>query len=867
MALTEYQRKRKANETPEPQGGDPSPGLPTFVVQKHHASRLHYDFRLEHAGVLKSWAVPKGPALDPKQKRLAMKVEDHPLDYRLFEGIIPKGNYGAGTVMVWDSGSYATPDAASREDVHREVEAGLHKGHVAVFLSGHKLRGLFDLIKTRGSEENAWLLVKREDEFSSSTDVLTQDRSVLTGRNLDEIRSGAPQSGEVWFSDRQRQAFDLVDTPTSTMPRDIRPMLATEVDKPFDGDDWLFELKWDGYRAIAEVEPAGDIRLYSRNGQPYNDKYPELVSDLRTIDHACVLDGEIVCVDKDGIARFQWLQDYGRQKRGTLLYYAFDLLYLDGHDLRKAPLIRRKALLRDLMPDAARLRVSDHILGRGRDFFGIIRERQLEGIMAKRVESPYCEGTRNRLWIKVKNLSHQLAIVCGYTEGRRSRRHFGALVLGVCGPDGLDYIGHTGGGFDEAGLTDLMGRLHGLETEICPFATVPKTNMPATWVTPEIVVDVAFRGWTESGLLRQPIFMSIVGDTAPSRVTRGVGDSQTSGAQTQTRKEGGLPVGRDEPKQEAHPRAPAGAKPTRSQAAAKEQSIELDGHRLRLTNCDKELWPGEGITKGDLIDYYLNIAPYILPNLVDRPESLHRHPNGINQKGFFQKDTPAHTPAWIQTVLVDSESQEKAIRYLLCQNTATLVYLANLACIELNPWFSTTAALDQPDFAVIDLDPHEVGFEAVVETALVVKSVLDELGIVAYPKTSGSSGIHIAIPLARQYGYEQAKQLCLIAGQIVHERLPALTSLERSPAKRVGRIYLDCLQNRPGQTLAAVYSVRPKPLATVSTPLHWDEVNTSLEPRNFTIRTIVERVQNVGDLWKPVLGEGIDLPAVLSRLT
>lgn len=876
MGLDRYREKRQLDETPEPAGGLPSPGLPRFVVQLHRATRLHHDFRLENQGVLKSWAVPKGPSMNPSDKRLAMMVEDHPMDYRRFEGIIPKGNYGAGTVMVWDEGEYAAPDAHTREEVEHAVKLGLHKGHVGVFLNGHKLRGLFDVIKLKGREENAWLLVKRPDEFATTDAIEDVARSVLSARTLEEIRSEAPSEGRVWHSDRRPEEVDFGDAPEAPMPRNLKPMLATEVDKPFDRDGWLFEVKWDGYRAIAEVEAEGQIQLFSRNGLSFAERYPSIVDGLRRLGHAAILDGEVVAVDDDGVSQFQWLQDYARRKRGDLLYYVFDLLYLDGRDLTCLPLKRRKELLRQILPADGVIRLSDHVEGQGRAFFEAVKTRGLEGVMAKNGAGAYEAGRRGRDWLKIKCLLSQIAVIGGYTEPRNSRKHFGALVLGVYDGDDLVYIGHTGGGFDEASLDRLMGKLEPLRRESCPFVDLPKTNMPVTWVQPEIVCDVVFRGWTDSALLRQPVFKSLRPDVDPGDVYRDAPDATPK-----------HPVDTVVPSPEAargayeerargmvsnlDTKAVAGVKEgnmgRRSFAAKSRNTLfEIEGHLLKLTNLDKVLWPEDGYTKGELIDYYRSVSEFILPYLVNRPESLNRHPNGIEAKGFFQKDMPASTPAWLETVEVESGSQKKTIRYLLCQDEATLVFMANLACIEINPWNSSIPHLDRPDYAVVDLDPHEIGFDAVIETAQTVKAVLNDLGVEGYPKTSGATGIHIYIPLGACYGGDQARRFAELVASLVHQRLPKLTSLERMPVNRVGRVYLDFLQNRDGQTLAAAYSVRPRPGATVSTPLRWEELTADLDPATFTIRTTPDRLAKAGDLWKPVLGPPIDMGAALQRL-
>ncbi len=864
MPLEKYVEKRNFDATPEP-GPEvkESEGLPRFVVQLHRATRLHYDFRLEVDGVLKSWPVPKGPSMNPADKRMAIMVEDHPMDYRLFEGIIPKGNYGAGTVMVWDEGTYTVPDATDRESIEKAMEAGLQKGHLAFVLRGHKLRGLFDLIKMHGREENAWLLVKRKDEFATTEDVLQQNTSVLTGRTLEEIKEQASSAGQVWFSDRDPVKIDLHGAPEGPMLHDVKPMLAQEKDKPFDREGWLFEVKWDGYRAIAEVEAAGDVRLYSRNQLSFNERYPGIVASLKTLGHAAVFDGEVVVVDEKGCSIFQWLQDWQRNPRGTLLYYVFDILYLDGHDLQSLPLTFRKEILSQVVSGEGRVRFSGHVETSGASFYEAVKAQGLEGIVAKKEDSRYIQGKRTADWLKIKALNRQLAVVGGFTQPRNSRKHFGALVLGVYEGDDLVYVGHAGGGFDDATLEGLKNSLEPLVTDQCPFVDPPTTNTPVTWVRPELVCEVIFRGWTESGVMRQPVFNGVRPGVDPRSVHR-----------TDSYAEEPLPEP-DALQEQPGPRessttdeavAPV-EEPRRFAQKSKDARVTIDGQELKLTNLDKVYWPDEGYTKGDLIQYYREVSGFILPYLQNRPESMRRNPNGITGQSFFQKDAPKETPSWIETVEIHSDSGDKNIRYIVCQNEAALVYLANLGCIELNPWHSRLPSLHKPDYVVIDLDPLDVTFDKVVETALMVRRILEDINVPSYPKTSGSKGIHIYIPTGAKYDYDQGRQFAELIARLVHGELPAVTSVERSPSKRPGKVYVDFLQNREAQTLAAAYSVRPKPGATVSTPLVWEEVNAKLHPSAFTIRTMCDRLQRVGDLFKPILGEGIDMMAALEAIS
>ncbi|MCL5292469.1 MAG: DNA ligase D [Actinobacteria bacterium] len=837
MSLKEYREKRRFKLTPEPIGGEEREEGPLrFVVQKHKASHLHYDFRLELGGVLKSWAVPKGPSLNPKDKHLAIMVEDHPIEYRTFEGVIPEGNYGAGAVMVWDEGRYRALKIADRPESEDAIAQELSKGHISFILEGKKLKGGFALVKLRRGGENAWLLVKKSDEFATGEDVTKRDRSALSNRTMDEIAESAlkPEGYSVAVKGGE---LDLGGVPKSPMPRNVRPMLATLVEDIFDRRGWVFELKWDGFRAIAEVE-RGQVYLYSRNLQPFNERFPDVVDSLKELGDEAVLDGEIVVLDEKGKPRFQLLQNYHRTRRGRLIYYIFDLLYLDGHDLRGLPLRRRKDLLRQILPDRPHIKLSDHIEEKGIAFFKEVSQQNLEGVLAKDGGSPYREGVRGREWLKVKTLLRQEAVIGGFTEPRGSRKHLGALVLGVYEGGELIYVGHAGGGFDDKGLAEMRSTLDPLVQETSPFKKRPKTNAPVHWVRPTLVCEVKFREWTKDDIMRQPIFLGLREDKGAEEVRR------------ERPSPGGAVFGPEPPGREKRG----------------DEDIRIDG-RLKLTNLNKVFWPKERYTKRDLVNYYREIAPFILPYLRDRPEVLNRHPDGIEGEHFFQKDVAGLPPPdWTETVNIRSETEDKEITYLLCQNEATLVYLANLGCIEINPWSSRLESLDSPDFLLLDLDPLDIEFEHVVEAALAVGEVLEEAGAVSCCKTSGATGLHIYVPLGAKYTYEQARRFAEIVAFLAHRKLPERTSLERLPARRRRKVYLDYLQNIYGKTLAAPYSVRPMPGATVSTPLKWDEVKPGLDPAAFTIRTTIDRFRVEGDIFSTVLGPGVDLGRCLGRL-
>ncbi|MDB4939913.1 MAG: ATP-dependent ligase LigD phosphoesterase module / ATP-dependent ligase LigD polymerase [Candidatus Doudnabacteria bacterium] len=794
--LEKYNKKRKFNTTPEPKGKKLPAGKSkplSFVVQEHHASHLHYDFRLELEGVLLSWAVPKGPSMNPGDKRLAMMVEDHPISYGGFEGDIPKGNYGAGHVSIWDKGFYSSVQTAERKQSEKLIKAGLHKGHITFVIFGEKLKGEFALIKIKAqksAKENAWLLVKADDQFAVNNSSATKTPKVAAS----------------------------VKVP---MPQSVQPMLAKLTDQPFDDNDWIYENKWDGYRAIAEIQDK-KVRLYSRNDNTFNAQFSPVVKELEKLKVNAILDGEVVALDSSGKPSFQLLQDY-QIKKSTLVYYVFDLLYLDGKDLRELPLIKRKALLKNLVPKSKVLKFSEHTIGEGKKLFVLAKKAQLEGIIAKKADSPYRSGKRSAEWLKIKTHMRQEAIICGYTAPRGGRKGFGALILGLHQKNNLRYIGHTGGGFDDKAIKALKAKMDLLKISKSPFKVPPKTNAPATWVKPELVCEVVFQEWTDQGTMRQPIFLGLRKDKNQESVI----------------KEQIEPIKKVSPKNE---------RPS------------------EFTHLDKIFWPKEKYTKGDLINYYRKISPYILPYLKDRPESMNRHPNGIDGQSFFQKDVGHSLPNWIETVEVFSESNQKNINYLVCQDQKTLLYMANLGCIEINPWSSRLKNLENPDYAVIDLDPGDISFDKVIEAAQTIHKVLEKAGAASYCKTSGATGLHIFIPLAAKYNYDQTKQFAEIVATIVQKKLPKTTSLVRSPSKRKKQIYLDFLQNRKGQTLAAAYSVRPRPGAPVSTPLEWKEVKKGLDPKNFNVKNIFARLAKKGDLWKPVLGKGIDLKKVLKNL-
>jgi bifunctional non-homologous end joining protein LigD len=839
MALEEYRRKRDFDQTSEPQGEEDSGQGPLrFVVQKHDATRLHYDLRLELDGVLKSWAVPKGPSLNPQDKRLAKMTEDHPFDYRHFEGVIPKGSYGAGTMIIWDEGFYRSPGVESREESEKALREGLEKGDLKFVLDGQKLKGEYVLVRMKDGQGDNWLLIKKKDEFASQEDVLELDHSVRSGSSMDEVRHQEEDRRKGWqgWDEEELKSLVKAGAKKSKTPKEVRPMLASLTREAFDRQDWIFEIKWDGYRAIAETG-TGDVRLYSRNQLGFEEMFEPVVKELEKLDFEAVLDGEVVVVDEAGRARFKLLQKYRTTGEGLLVYYVFDLLYLDGYDLQHLPLTKRKEILRRAVPELPRLKYSDHIEGRGMDLFRIAQQSEVEGIVGKDKNSRYRQGVRSSEWLKVKALLQQKAVIGGYTEPRGSRKGLGALLLGVYEGKDLVYIGHTGGGFDDTELGEVKAKLEPLARKKSPFKKRPQTNAPATWTEPIVVCEVRFSEWSNDLIMRQPIFLGMREDIDSKEVRREV----------------------------PAPGAEPGGKKYAVPEEDEKEVVKIEGQEISLSNLSKVYWPEDSLTKGDMLEYYKDIAPVILPYLKDRPESLHRFPNGIDGKSFFQKDFD-QAPDWVETIRIESDSSDGSINYILCQDAATLLYIANLGSIEIHPWNSRRQNLDNPDYMVIDLDPSDRPFKDVIKVALAVRETLEKLEIESCIKTTGQRGMHVFIPTGAKYSYEQGRQFTQLLCQFIHKKVPDITSLERKPKNRQGLIYLDYLQNKRGATLAAAYSLRPRPKAPVSTPLRWSEVQPGLDPRDFNIFNIRQRVEKLGDLWEATLGPGIDMEKSLVSL-
>ncbi|WP_439555443.1 DNA ligase D [Dyadobacter sp.] len=902
MSLSKYNEKRKFDETPEPKGGKAKSDELIFVIQKHDASRLHYDFRLEMDGVLKSWAVPKGPSTDPSVKRLAMMVEDHPYDYKDFEGIIPEGNYGAGTVMVWDFGTYEPLEKAeSKKEMEKMLLKELKSGSLKIRLKGKKLNGEFALVKTH-MEENSWLLIKHRDKFASEEDITKKDRSVISRKTLKGIeenpdhevygeqeedktkKTGKPAKSTAGANEvleeqaegpsktqaKKKTADILKKAPKAPFPETLIPMLATLVDEPFDDPGWEYEVKWDGYRAVAYLNK-GEVEIKSRNKKSFNEKFYPVYDALKSWKLNAVLDGEIVVIKDNGQSDFNALQNWRSEADGQLVYYVFDILWLDGKDLTGLPLSERKAILQNLIDDDSPAKLGYSIAAEGAAFFEAAKGMGLEGIIAKRSDSTYMPGVRTKDWLKIKINKRQEVIVAGYTQNVGTSKPFSSLLLGAYENGVLQYVGKVGTGFKDKQQREMLAMFKPLITKESPFEHTPDYNKPsrfrpnppkanATWLKPELVCEVSFAEITSDGVFRHPSFEGMREDKAAKDVVREV---QQPTEVVVAKKEKPAQKKQDEPEVIKVP-AKAGRKSLLN-PKDETQVRKVNGQEIKFSNLGKVFWPEEKYTKRDLINYYYQIAPFILPYLENRPLSLNRFPNGINGKSFYQKDVTGKVPDWVETFPYETEGEKK--NFMLCNNEAALLYTVNLGCIDVNPWNSTTAAPDNPDWCLLDLDPDTTNtFEQVILTAQTIKQLLDSIQVESYCKTSGSTGLHIYIPLAAKYTYDQCQMFAQWVASQVQQELPDFTSIERMTKNRKGKLYIDYLQNRPKATLAAPYSVRPKPGATVSMPLHWDEVKEGLQLRDFTIKNAVERARSEGDLFKPVLGKGIDLEAVISKI-
>lgn len=842
MGLRQYWRKRNFSKTPEPRGRSGSgtdEGL--YVIQQHAASRLHYDFRLELDGTLKSWAVPKGPSLDPAQKRLAVHVEDHPLDYAQFEGIIPAGQYGGGTVLLWDRGRW-TPLGDPR--------AGLRRGHLKFTLQGDKLSGAWALVRMGGEAEAGkenWLLIKERDTFArKGRDAEITNRmtsSVASGRGLKDIASG---DHEVWQSGRssRRSARAATSGKSSTirLPQDARksrqesrmtPQLATLVDRAPEGDEWVHELKFDGYRILTSLRD-GHATLWTRNGHDWTAK-------LRSLDHALAalpatsawLDGEVVALLPDGRISFQTLQNaFESGQAANLVYYVFDLLYLNGYDLRPASLLERKRCLNELLKgqdDKGLIRFSDHISGQGDDVFTEACRRGMEGVMAKRADASYVEG-RSRSWVKIKCSKRQEFVIGGFTDPSGSRRGFGALLLGLYDEQGrLHYAGRTGTGFSSRSLQELHRRLRAIERKNPAFESVPKTADRAKihWVDPTLVAEVAFAEWTNEGQLRQASFQGLRDDKPAAAVTR----------------ESAVKPPPQKPPRAAKSRRKAGS-------SQKPSATNLVIAGVTLTHPQRVLYPEQQLTKEALARYYESVSDWILPHLQGRPLSLVRCPEGYQQECFYQKHASDHIPDVIERVEIPTKDASAV--YMIADSLPALIGLVQLGVLELHTWGVTRDRLDRPDRFILDLDPApDVAWPMVVEAALLLKTLLEELDLQSFVKTTGGKGLHVVVPIRRIEGWESIKAFTKAVAEHMVRTIPERFVATMSKQKRKGKIFIDYLRNAEGATAVAAYSTRARRGAPVSVPLAWKELSPELHSDHFTVETLPQRLERLAkDPWR-----------------
>ena len=887
-SLSTYRRKRDFSRTAEPRGGGRSARASKdlqFVIQKHAASHLHYDLRLELDGVMKSWAVPKGPSLDPAVKRLAMQVEDHPMEYNDFEGTIPEGEYGGGTVMLWDRGTYTLDDARPKETDEKAMRRAYKAGKISLTFHGDRLQGSWALVRTSrgGAEKPQWLLIKHRDDGADEARDITAEvtTSVATGRTMEEIAAGkggkrtwrsnrGPGSGRA-RSGRSAPAAAAAPAPD---PSGLLPMLARSGVALTDERDFTFEPKYDGIRVLAFATEDG-AALITRNGNDKAKQFPEVVAALSALATELrmpvVLDGELVALRDGDIVRFESLQGRMHLTEANRIrtlaaeepaaLVVFDVILAGEDALVHEPWTERRARLEELLADRTRetLRLGETSTDR-KEIEARARRGSWEGLVAKRIDSVYRPGQRSNDWIKVKLEGSQEFVVGGWTEPRRSRQHLGAILLGFYEDGDLIYAGHTGTGFNAESLREMERRLTRLERKTPPFREKPRTNEPAHWVTPKVVVQIRFNEWTSRGVVRQPVFVGFRDDKDPRDVVR----EPTEVA----RDDGAEPKSRSAAPAAARPAITVGGTAARQiralQKGRKGGTLALGGDRLAITNPGKVFFPKKKVTKGDLLAYYAEMAEAILPWMEDRPLVLKRYPNGIDGEAFYQQAAPDEVPDGVRVEDVSLSGEKQAKPRLVGGNLATLLYTIQLGAISYDPWHSRIGDLESADYTILDLDPGPgADFQRVKQVALWVKDELDALGLHGALKTSGSRGIHIYLPLPPETPLEAATLVAQIIATRVATRHPKQATVERTVKKRPrGTVYVDYLQNILGKTIAGVYAVRAKPDATVSTPIDWSELTEELELGAFTLHTVPDRVREVGDLWTPAMS----VPNSLERL-
>ena len=904
--LDEYAAKRAFDTTPEPPPAVAERSGPLlFVIQKHAARALHYDVRLECDGVLKSWAVPKGPSLNPGEKRLAVHVEDHPYDYASFEGIIPPGQYGAGEVIVWDCGVYSPDEGGTwfhdRAAAEARTREGLAKGKLSFLLRGEKVKGSFALVRTKDAKN--WLLIKHKDRFVSADEVTARDRSVLSGAAVEEMKV---------VPARRIPASRLVPTgDIEPMPSKLEPMLAEIGAAAFNHPDWMWEPKLDGYRVLASLD-GKEVKLRSRRGLELAPSFPRLVEELgQQAAGGMVLDGEIVAFDPSGRPSFNALQNRVKLKTAAelkvaeqnvrVVYYCFDLPYFAGVDLRKSPYRDRRRYLSQCLLPTPRVQLV-HASEDGIALREAALQSGFEGVVGKRRDSRYESGRRSAHWLKIKPTLSADFVVGGYTRGKGSRGALGAVLVGYWDKGKLRFASHVGSGFDERALKQLKATLEPLKRDTCPFAEEPELPNPTTWVEPRVVVEVKFHSWTEDGHLRAPIYIRLRDDLKARDVdARDVRRTRVSEAAAPT----ASPAAREA-------QGAAGEITrilTQLESGRKDFPLGVGSHRIRLTHLDRVYWPADAalqqpaLTKRDLLRYLAQVSPFMLPHLADRPLTMIRMPEGIQGHRFFQKHWEQERPEFVETITVFSEHKDEKHDYLLCNNLATLLWLAQLGTLEFHVWHSRakpgpdapgkgtdyasslealeSSVLDCPDYLVFDLDPYiysgkeapgeepelnTAAFGKGKEVAFRLRELLQSMSLEAIVKTSGKTGLHVFVPIRRTLGFEKAREVCELVGRHLMRRHPKDITMEWSVPKRTGKIFLDYNMNVRGKTLNVAYSPRGAAGAPVSMPLTWEELATA-HPLDFRINNATERLATTGDRWRDALKTKQDLERSLNRST
>jgi len=840
-SLDAYRQKRDSAKTPEPFGPGPvaaalGNSAGRFVIQQHAARRMHWDLRLEIDGVLVSWAIPRGPSVDLKEKRLAVQTEDHPLEYAAFEGIIPRGNYGAGPMIVWDAGHFRTVDDSSGAD-------GLRTGKLDLELRGYKLQGRWALVRTKGSDGKEWLLFKKPGGSAGTSEpVVAQPASVFSGLTIDELRDGARRDNEL------AAAAAAAGAPRRALgDAALSPMLAETADAAFSRAGWLFELKYDGIRVLIIRQAGRPVRLMARSGRDITDSFPDVVAAAAHLPaDSYVVDGELIAPGEHGTGSFEHLQQrLGLTNRWDVAraavehpvqVYGFDLLAAAGYDLRGVPLAARKTLLRRLLPAAGMIRYADHLDQHGTMLFEEACKHGVEGIIGKRADSLYSSGRRSRDWIKVKAPATAELAVVGFVAGKRRRAALGALMLAWRRGGEFVYAGNVGSGLTQALIEALLPVLRAATRPTPAFIAADPPARDATFVEPRLVAEVRFTDATERGLLRQPVFVRICED------------KRCDAADAE-------PARRSASRVEAPaPHAPM------INAEHSAPIREGDTARFAAVNLDKVFWPSDGYTKGDLLAYYDTVWPAIAPYLRDRPLVLTRYPDGVDGKSFFQKNAPEFVPDWIETCRIDDTA------YFVCNEPEALRYVINLGCIPLHVWSARRQSLERPDWAILDLDPKEAPFRDVLAVACCIHALLEPLAVPHFIKTSGQDGLHVLIPLGGALTHDETKSFAEVLARLVVAELPDIATIVRPLGGRAGKVYVDFLQNGFGKTLVAPFSVRPRTGAPVSTPLLWSEVTPRLSPPRFTIETVPGRLAKHDDPMRAVLDQAADIPALLEAL-